>query len=286
MGVKNSGSPLSMGSAAGGVNITDEFGGDPPHSLSEYYAGGSHVPAGVAVPTGGQISMSHFYGTVAQAPFLDFDTSGATVSTSGNFKIVVYASSGSFAYTGEGTLEYMVLGGGGPGGTGASIQAPPWIQVFGEGGKGGGAGGLSSGTHPITADGTATFTIGFGGVSPGTSTSTGVAGGTSSISLAGVSASGSGGFAGAGGSGSGSYNATSDGGSCPTIPANFSSFVSQGTGGARATTHNGTPGGDGTIYGAAGGGGIGSVSSMGSFFPNGAGGNGSKGVVAIRYQYQ
>jgi hypothetical protein len=48
--------------------IQGEFGGSNPISLSEYYAGGSYVPAGTtgsngAVPSGGTISISQFYGT-------------------------------------------------------------------------------------------------------------------------------------------------------------------------------------------------------------------------------
>jgi hypothetical protein len=48
--------------------IQGEFGGSNPISLSEYYAGGSYVPAGTtgsngAVPSSGTISISKFYGT-------------------------------------------------------------------------------------------------------------------------------------------------------------------------------------------------------------------------------
>jgi hypothetical protein len=48
--------------------IQAEFGGANPISLTEYYAGGAYVPAGTtgsngAVPSGGTISISKFYGT-------------------------------------------------------------------------------------------------------------------------------------------------------------------------------------------------------------------------------
>lgn len=51
-------------------NIQTEFGGSNPASLSEYYAGGTYVPAGTtgtngAVPSSGAISLSNFYGTSA-----------------------------------------------------------------------------------------------------------------------------------------------------------------------------------------------------------------------------
>lgn len=50
------------------ADIQTEFGGSNPISLSEYYAGGSYVPAGTtgtngAVPSSGTISISNFYGT-------------------------------------------------------------------------------------------------------------------------------------------------------------------------------------------------------------------------------
>ena len=56
--------PLSLN------DIQGEFGGSNPISLSEYYAGGSFVPAGTtgtygAVPSSGAISIRNFYGTTA-----------------------------------------------------------------------------------------------------------------------------------------------------------------------------------------------------------------------------
>jgi hypothetical protein len=52
------------------ISITDlvtEFGGSAPHSLTEYYRGGSLVPdtaANASVPTSGAISLTQFYGAV------------------------------------------------------------------------------------------------------------------------------------------------------------------------------------------------------------------------------
>lgn len=50
--------------------VQTEFGGSNPISMSEYYAGGTRVPAGTsgtngAVPASGAIAMSKFYGTSA-----------------------------------------------------------------------------------------------------------------------------------------------------------------------------------------------------------------------------
>lgn len=58
MPIKVSG-PISM------QDIVDEFGGDAPHNLDEYYRGGSRVPnanINVNVPTSGAIAVGNFYG--------------------------------------------------------------------------------------------------------------------------------------------------------------------------------------------------------------------------------
>jgi hypothetical protein len=53
--------------SSGAISLADvagEFGGSTPHSLSEYYRGGSFVGSFVtAVPASGAISLSDFYGT-------------------------------------------------------------------------------------------------------------------------------------------------------------------------------------------------------------------------------
>jgi len=61
MAVKSSGS-LSLT-----TDIVGEFGGSAPHSLSEYYGGGTYVPAGAnpGIATSGQINMGSHYGAVA-----------------------------------------------------------------------------------------------------------------------------------------------------------------------------------------------------------------------------
>ena len=49
------------------ADIVNEFGGDAPHAISEYYGGGDLVPAGANpnVPTSGEVQFSDFYGAVA-----------------------------------------------------------------------------------------------------------------------------------------------------------------------------------------------------------------------------
>jgi hypothetical protein len=48
------------------TNLVTEFGGSAPHSLTEYYRGGSLVPDtafNASVPTSGAISLTNFYGS-------------------------------------------------------------------------------------------------------------------------------------------------------------------------------------------------------------------------------
>lgn len=56
-------------------DIAGEFGGSAPYHLSDYYAGGPHVPSGTigtngAVPTSGALAFSKFYGTSNFGPFV------------------------------------------------------------------------------------------------------------------------------------------------------------------------------------------------------------------------
>ena len=48
------------------TNLVTEFGGSAPHSLTEYYRGGSLVPnttTNASVPTSGAISLTNFFGS-------------------------------------------------------------------------------------------------------------------------------------------------------------------------------------------------------------------------------
>lgn len=130
MAVKSSGS-LSLS------EIQAEFGGSNPISLSEYYAGGSLVPAGtvgypggagtsaVAIPSSGSISVSNFYGSTKIPSSL--------------------------------SLRVLMVGGGGAGG-----QRGSGDNTNGNGGGGAGA------VYDVTisrARGSYSFTIGQGGMS-------------------------------------------------------------------------------------------------------------------------
>jgi len=60
-------------------NIAGEFGGSTPHSINEYYRGGSNVPnttVNNSIPTSGQIQFDDFYG-------------GASATADNNFSFTV-----------------------------------------------------------------------------------------------------------------------------------------------------------------------------------------------------
>ena len=70
-------------------NIAGEHGGSTPHSINEYYRGGSNVsntPANSSVPTSGQIDFADFYGTSAASADnnVSFTVQNYTVGTGKN----------------------------------------------------------------------------------------------------------------------------------------------------------------------------------------------------------
>ena len=71
-----SSAPIDIG------DLVTEFGGSTPHSLTEYYRGGSLVPnttANNSVPTSGAISLTDFFGATASGD--TSDTLTLTVGT-------------------------------------------------------------------------------------------------------------------------------------------------------------------------------------------------------------
>lgn len=130
MAIKHTGSSLSL------TEIQAEFGGSDPISITEYYAGGSYVPAGtvgypngstgaaVAIPSSGQINVSNFYGSTKIPSSL--------------------------------SLRVLIVGGGGAGG-----QRGKGDNTNGNGGGGAGA------IYDVTTTrsrGSYSFTIGQGGM--------------------------------------------------------------------------------------------------------------------------
>ena len=89
--------------------IEDEFGGEHPISLSEYYARAAGIPAS------GEISTDDFYGT-SNVAFVA--ATGGTITTSGNYKIHKFTGSGTFTITdagnasGSNTINILSVAGG------------------------------------------------------------------------------------------------------------------------------------------------------------------------------
>ena len=110
------------------ADIQTEFGGSNPISLSEYYAGGTYVPAGTsgtygAVPSSGTISIQNFYGTsnvligggnwlgTLSSATNDMFSSTSAVDSSGN-TIVVGLVNGTTSlvvvkYSSTGTIQWQ-----------------------------------------------------------------------------------------------------------------------------------------------------------------------------------
>jgi len=101
---------ISLGTTAGtNRSISAEFGGSTPHSMSEYYSGGSNVPSGSAdsdgnvIPTSGTIKFSDFYGT----PFpqlVHFSTVVTGYQASQYFSVSGY-NGGSFGSMSDDTIS-------------------------------------------------------------------------------------------------------------------------------------------------------------------------------------
>jgi len=180
--------------ASGPLNITDlvnEFGGSVPHSLSEYYRGGSLVANGaqnVNVPTSGPISLNNFR------------RASRTV-----------------------LVTYQIIGGGGSGGYGLEDGTGS-----GSGGKGGNSS-ISGGGISIFATGGSGGANGdrFGGGSAGQSTAYGAGGAAIGNGASGnpapATSYGAGG-GGAGGDDGGTYDSSGAGGQ-----GGFAGVLLQGT---------------------------------------------------------
>ena len=200
---------------------------------------------------------------------------GGTITTSGDFKIHTFTSSGTFTVTaggtsdGSNTVDYLVIGGGAGGAESVA-------------GGGGGAGGYresfpnpATGGTPITAQ-AYPITVGAGGAANASgansvfSSITSAGGGVGGGYLANGTAGGSGG---GGGGTDGNSSSSTTGGAGNTPPVS----PSQGNSGGSTPTF---PTG---VLGGSGGGGIGSVGSNAPTGPNSgsgaAGGNGTASSI-------
>lgn len=223
--------------SSGQISLSDiatEFGGSEPHELSEYY--GSDT-----VPESGEITLSDFYGT-SNAVFMA--ATGGTTTTSGDYKIHTFTSSGTFNITqvgnaaGSNSIEYLVVGGGGNAGT--RTQNHDYNGTGGSGG-GGGGGSVLTGTKTSLSTGNQSITVGGG---TGTSSALGISAGSGgnggsagSEGVNGSSGSGGGGGAGVRGGTFGSGGAGSNGGNGGSTSG---SGYMAGGGGGGSTGANGS----------------------------------------------
>jgi len=180
---------------------------------------------------------------------------GGTISTSGNYTIHTFTSSGTFEVTsGSGVLEYLVVGGGGGGGG-------EWNS-----GGGGGGGVVTGSGYVVNFGNSITVTVGDGGTG---GASQGIVGGVGGSSIFGTITAG-------GGGGGDSYTANNPGAGVAT---NGSGGGSSGYRTSAGGVGNGTggTGGAGSTYGAGGGGGAGANGGNGS---GNLGGDGGDGVAS------
>jgi hypothetical protein len=214
-----------------------------------------------------------------------FNPTGGTITTNGGYTIHTFTSSGTFTPNISGTVEYLVVAGGGAG-----------AQGGGGGAGGGGAGGYRTATGFAVAATGLTVTVGAGGAAA--SSQLGASGADSvfsSITSIGGGGGASNAVAAAGGSGGGGGECSYTAGGAGTAGqgnaggAGWTCNYGGGGGGAGAvgtTSISGTvgPGGVGlasSINGSsvfrAGGGGASGNSAAGSSGGNGGGGNGGPG---------
>ena len=91
------------------TNLVTEFGGSAPHSLTEYYRGGSLVPdiaANASVPTSGAISLTNFYGATNTVTWTTTQTNG---QGSGKLPLVGYSDgySGTFGSVSDSSIDFL-----------------------------------------------------------------------------------------------------------------------------------------------------------------------------------
>ena len=185
-----------------------------------------------------------------------FTATGGTESTSGGYKYHTFTSSGTFTAEASGSVDYLVIGGGGQGGGhyGGNYE-----------GGGGGAGGYRTGSISVTAQ-QYTITIGAGAAaSQPAGRNNGASSSFSSITSVG---------GGAGGHGTQTGNSGGSGGG--------SGWITGGGTGGSGTSGQGNSGGiaGGSVNGGGGGGGAGAVGANGINGGNGGNGRNSESAWA------
>ena len=161
MAVQSSGDDLAIN-----ADVVNEFGGDAPHALSEYYGGGSYVGAGANpnVPTSGEFQLSDLYSATAATALTissnenNYDIAAKVQAAGGdlNTPVVLTINSGvTVGSTSSGTPAMYTNTGWGSGTTititnngsivGASGQSATVNPSSGGGNGGAGIGGLGGG---------------------------------------------------------------------------------------------------------------------------------------------
>ena len=103
------------------TDIVGEFGGDTPHSLTEYYRGGSLVPnitANNSVPTSGAISLTNFLGATDTVTW----TTTLTVGVVSGLFVQYGFSSGIFGSLSDSTVDFL---------SGATVSRLEWANLGG-----------------------------------------------------------------------------------------------------------------------------------------------------------
>lgn len=208
------------------------------------------------------LAMEVYTGTQWRIMAQAFSATGGTITTSGDYTIHTFNSSGTFTPNSAGTVEYLVVAGGG----GSARQT--WES------GGGGAGGFLTATDFAVAATGLTVTIGAGGIgnSGGGSPYTGTNGSNSVFST--ITAIG-------GGAGGKYYESGEDGGS----GGGCGGYTTTGADvGGSATAGQGNNGGTnintGARDGGSGGGGAGSIGGANSGIHAGDGGAGLQSSIS------
>ena len=230
-------------------DIVAEFGGDAPHSLSEYYGGGTYVPAGAnpGIATSGQINFGSHYGAVAATVLNitsnvnNYDIGAQAIAAGGDKSTPVIL-----------TINAGVTVGSTSSGTAAMYTGTGW----------------SSGTTiNITNNGSIVGSSGSNSTQTGSETGTGGNGGKGATPYGGSGANG-----GSGTSGSASADSTNNGGNAfehSQTADNYLSVIFDTAG-----TRTGGSAGTASASGGGGGGGGG-----GNYWPfGGDGGGGGAGT--------
>jgi hypothetical protein len=291
------------------ANIQTEFGGSNPISLSEYYRGGSFVSDNnTSVPTSGLVSLSNFYGAVAQYEFTfssntqeaDLRALAISAGWNGSDQLKVLVNSGVYLWSNSITTGGLVISGAFP----AGVILLNSGYIIGKGGKGGnfssnnkenGGPALQiTATVPVDVTNNASAFIAGGGGGGAGGSNIGGGGGGGAIGVSGTNAANDGSAGGGKGGGSGGSGGGHDNGSGAfndpdSGPGGGGGRILPGVGGTTSTGSRDYEGGLGGSAGSVGGNAPGAGAGAGGGGWGAAGGSsgsntGGSGGAAIAKQ--